>query len=88
MDLGLMCLSLCGLNRMLQKMMRKMMTVFVVNYVLTVMKIYRSVAHVYVYVVLPHWRRLCSQRPFSHVGNGCQGLPPQVVAPYTLTPLP
>ena len=46
MDLGLMCLSLCGLNRMLQKMMRKIMTVFVVNYVLTVMKIYCSVAHV------------------------------------------
>ena len=46
MDLGLMCLSLRGLNKMLQKMMRKMMTVFVVNYVLTVMKIYWSVAHV------------------------------------------
>ena len=44
MDLGLMCL--CGHNRILQKMMRKAMMVFVVNYVLTVMKIYRSVAHV------------------------------------------
>ena len=28
------------------KMLRKMMTVFVINYVLTVMKIYRSVVHV------------------------------------------
>ena len=45
MDLGLMCLRLCGLNRMLQKMMRTTMTVFVANYVLTVMKIYCSVAH-------------------------------------------
>ena len=45
MDLGLMCLSQYGHNRMLQKMMKKMMTVFVVNYVLTVMKIYRSVLH-------------------------------------------
>ena len=41
-----MCLSLCGHNRMLQKTTRKMMPVFVVNYVLTVMKIHRSVAHV------------------------------------------
>ena len=41
-----MCLSLCGLNGMLQKMMRKMMTVFVVNYLLTVMKISWSVARV------------------------------------------
>ena len=46
MDLGLMCLSLCGHKRMPQKMMRKIVMVFVVNYVLTVMKIYQSVAHV------------------------------------------
>ena len=46
MDLGLMCLSLCGHNMMPQKMMRKRIMVFVVNYVLTVMKIYQSVAHV------------------------------------------
>ena len=48
MDLNLMCLSLslCGHNRMLQNTMRKMMTVFVINYVRTIMKIYRSVAHV------------------------------------------
>ena len=46
MDLGIMCLSLCGHNRMPQKMLRKMMTMFVVNYVLIVMKIYPSVAHV------------------------------------------
>ena len=39
MDLGLMCVSLCGHNRMPQEMLSKMMTVFVVNYVLTVMKI-------------------------------------------------
>ena len=39
-----MCLSLCGHKR--QKMSRKMMMAFVVNYVLTVMKIYQSVAHV------------------------------------------
>ena len=45
-DLGVMCFSLCGHNRMLPKMMRKMMTLFVVSYVLTVMKIYRSVVHV------------------------------------------
>ena len=43
MDLGLMCLSLCEHNRMLQKMMRKMMTVFVVNYVLTHPKCTRSI---------------------------------------------
>ena len=42
-----MCPSLCGHNTMPQKtMLRKMMTVFVVNYVLTIMKIYPSVAHV------------------------------------------
>ena len=46
MGLGLMCLSLCGLNKMLQKMMRKMMTVFVVNYMLTVINMFRSVAYV------------------------------------------
>ena len=44
-DLGLMCLSLCG-HRMPQNMLRKMMTVFVVNFVLTIMKIYQSVAHI------------------------------------------
>ena len=46
MDLGLMCLNLCGHNKMPLKMLRKMMTVFVVNYMLTVMHIYVSVAHV------------------------------------------
>ena len=46
MNLGLMGLSLRGHNRMPQKMLRKMMTPFVVNYVLTIMKIYPSVAHV------------------------------------------
>ena len=39
-----MCPSLGG--RMPQKMSRKMMTVFVVNHLLSVMKIYQSVAHV------------------------------------------
>ena len=46
MDLGLMRVSLCGHNRMRQKMSRKMMIVFVVNCVLTIMKIHYSVAHV------------------------------------------
>ena len=38
--------SLCGHNRMPQKMSRKIITVFDVNDVLTIMNIYQSVAHV------------------------------------------
>ena len=43
MDLGLIP---CGHNKMPLKMLRKTMTVFVVNYVLTGMHIYGSVARV------------------------------------------
>ena len=41
-----MCLSPCGYNRMPLKMLRKMMTVFVVNYMLIVMQIHVSVARI------------------------------------------
>ena len=41
-----MCLSVCGHDKMPQKMLRKIMAVFVVNYVLTVVKICPSLAHV------------------------------------------
>ena len=46
MDLGFMCLSPCGHNRMPPKMFSQVMTVFVVNYVLIVTQIYVSVARV------------------------------------------
>ena len=41
-----MCLSSYGHHRMRLNMLRKMMTVFVVNYVLTVMQMFVSVAGV------------------------------------------
>ena len=44
MDLGLMCLSLCGLRRRQPLRRRKMMMVFVANCVATVLVIYPSVA--------------------------------------------
>ena len=44
MDLGLMCLSLCGPRRRQPLRRRKMMMVFVANCVATVLLIYRSVA--------------------------------------------
>ena len=44
LDLGLMCLSLCGLRRKQPLRRRKMMMVFVANGVATVAVIYRSVA--------------------------------------------
>ena len=44
MDLGLMCLSLCGHNRRQPLRRRKMMMVFVANCVATVLVIYLSVA--------------------------------------------
>ena len=44
MDLGLMCLGLCGLRRTQTLRRRKMMMVFVANCVATVLVIYPSVA--------------------------------------------
>ena len=44
MDLGLMCLSLCGHRRGQPLRRRKMMMVFVANCVATILVIYRSVA--------------------------------------------
>ena len=44
MDLGFMCLSLCGLRRRQPLRRRKMMVVFVANCVATVLVIYRSLA--------------------------------------------
>ena len=46
MDLGLVCINPCGPNRMPLKMLRKMMAVFVVNYVHTVIHMPHSHAHV------------------------------------------
>ena len=43
MDLGLMCLSLCGLRRRQPLRRRKMMMVFVANCVATVLVIYPTV---------------------------------------------